>query len=229
MSNQEKNLIKPKQILKKSKKVKQHPMTNKNINKNKLTADELTLVIADMINSNKYTDDEINDVICGKNEPPNIDILNKNKKKIIDTNGIKPDDPVIKNMTTAAKLDVKQCSACGKIFSKELITKSDNICWHCYFWMNYDIKFRAVCDGPENVTIAEYILKCHEEHDETKCTKFSSYKECFLCDYKFKRPILCIKDEHLLKPKKEETNNKNDISDTILIRKSDTKKHTVVI
>ena len=84
-----------------------------------------------------------------------------------------------------------------------MITKNDKSCWHCFFWMNYEIHMRPYSDGPEGLTIVEYILKCHEEHDASTCTKHTERGGCFLCEHKLSFPILCVKDEHLLKPKEE--------------------------
>lgn len=188
---------------------------NNDIN-NEPSQNQLTQIIADMISSNKYSEDEINDVICGKKIPPEIiGKLQVNiKKQNIDTVGVEINDPIIKSMTRDDKLSIKQCSMCARCFNKDMITCNDEICWHCYFWMNYDIDKRPICDGPEGMTIVQYILKCHEEHDTNNCPKFSAYNNCFLCDYKLDHPILCVQNEELLKSQSSEPEkvNTNELS-----------------
>jgi hypothetical protein len=166
--------------------------------------EQITQAIADMISSDKYTEEYINDVISGKKLPPGLEYdMNKTVNQMT-TNGLEMQSDEIKLMSYENKKKLTQCSGCARCYNSDMITRNDQLCWHCFFWMNYDINARPFCDGNEGLTIVQYILKCHEEHNEHICTKHTEHGGCFLCEYKLSIPILCVKDEHLLVPEKEE-------------------------
>ena len=209
--------------------IKETDIKQNNIINDEPTQDQITQAIADMINSDKYTEDEINDVICGKKLPPNIKMPENKNKTRINTVGIEINDPLIKTMPLAEKAKLKQCSMCARVFTLDMITRNDETCWHCYFWMNYDIDKRPTCDGPEGLTIVQYILKCHEEHDSNNCVKAASYGDCFLCDYKLGRPILMVRDEKLLDEQKEPEQPKAVVDDLSTKTENKFKKITISI
>jgi hypothetical protein len=95
---------------------------------------------------------------------------------------------------------VHSCVYCNKIYTADMIMDihdiNDKSCWHCFFWMNYDISMRKTCDGAMGLTIADYILKCTDDHVIEGCIRMSDVGGCFLCEYKLGLPILSIKDGH---------------------------------
>lgn len=86
-----------------------------------------------------------------------------------------------------------QCGMCLYFYNPDHITSymGEKACYHCLFFINYDVTLRNDVDGIYGTTIADYILKYSESHDETKCTRSES---CFLCDFNNKKQIINIID-----------------------------------
>jgi len=123
----------------------------------------------------------------------------------LSTEGVKEHDVAYSKLSYAARKTLQYCEMCGKYYSGDMMVadgkknKDDGSnCWHCFFWLNYDINNRPVCDGVFGMTIVEYVLKCHDEHNIASCTRRSDHGGCFLCEYKMDFPIIEIRDGHLL-------------------------------
>jgi hypothetical protein len=131
----------------------------------------------------------------------------------VSTEGITHNDMAYSKLGVSANL-LKYCEMCGKFYSDDMIcytgldkesllkNKKQNddgtMCWHCFFWLNYDVSNRSVSDGVYGMTIAEYVLKCKDEHNTETCTRRTQHGGCFLCEYLLEFPIIDIRDAHLL-------------------------------
>lgn len=85
-----------------------------------------------------------------------------------------------------SSVKLSQCEVCQKIYSvnsngEPMVNSINglNSCWHCLFWMNYDLTARSNVDGVYGKTIAEYIIDCRDSHDPINCSRVGA---CFLCD-----------------------------------------------
>jgi hypothetical protein len=142
--------------------------------------------------------------ISAKNKIPqnikhNSKIYSKSKLDFITTDGVVNDGSHIIR-ADLLKL-VHDCTYCLKRYNSDMIVDihdNEKMCWHCFFWMNYDISLRNNCDGTMGLTIADYVLKCSDEHKMDKCTRRTDNGGCFLCEYKLEMPILSIKDGYKL-------------------------------
>ena len=91
-----------------------------------------------------------------------------------------------------------QCNMCAKYYNNELKVIYDNTklddtsCYHCYYWIHYDVSNRLTMDGLYGLSIFDYIISCKDQHNPESCTRLNS---CFLCDYLNNKPITNIKDE----------------------------------
>jgi hypothetical protein len=133
-------------------------------------------------------------------------------KKILDidekilSEGI-DDIEYIKKDINFHKYIFKNCTYCFKFYDLEMIADSyadEIMCWHCFFWINHDISLRKNCDGTLGMTVVDYIKKCHEVHDTTKCKRQTDQGGCFLCEYKVGMKITDIKDIYKLYPEEEQ-------------------------
>lgn len=103
----------------------------------------------------------------------------------ITTDGIT--DQQLSNLCSEEKKNIKKCGFCFKNYKINMIVDVDTdeiMCWHCLFWLNYAPDVRKQVDGNLGMTIAEYILQCHEYHNVDNCTKKTDQGGCFLCEYK---------------------------------------------
>jgi len=84
-----------------------------------------------------------------------------------------------------------QCSYCQKFYSNTQqpkmftteFSEGEPVCFHCIFWMNYDVSSRPHVDGVYGMTIVEYVMECKDSHDKATCTRNSDAGGCLLCDY----------------------------------------------
>ena len=105
------------------------------------------------------------------------------------------------------KKHLKQCTFCNKYFKNDMIitdpqnkykVATDSECFHCLYWMNYQIPVRNQVDGKYGIGIADYIMKCKDVHELDKCTRNSDSGGCFLCEYNLGLPITDIKELYKL-------------------------------
>lgn len=90
-----------------------------------------------------------------------------------------------------------QCMYCQKFYYKALggmmtydfDPSGEGVCYHCIFWINYNIDTRPMVDGAFGKTIVEYIVECKDSHDKESCTRDSAEGGCFLCDCLNGKPI----------------------------------------
>lgn len=84
----------------------------------------------------------------------------------------------------------KQCSLCARVFGDEMVTENvetgENNCYHCIYWLNYDVSRRPFVDGLYNLSIVDYIIKCRDSHKIDMC---KSTGQCVVCDYLQDLPI----------------------------------------
>lgn len=139
-------------------------------------------------------------------------------KKYIDTNGMNAD------LYASLKLNcpsVVLCGYCQKYYMSDMVIKTYDaeddddlsVCWHCYFWMNYDKSMRSVCDGFKGVKIVDYILKCSPDHIPDKCKRHTIKGGCFLCEHLSGIKIEDIKDSDKLYSSKNDEIVISDILD----------------
>jgi hypothetical protein len=86
--------------------------------------------------------------------------------------------------------NVKQCKLCTKYYKYGMIIKTENekMCQHCFFMLNYDEEKRLEIDKKyidQGYCVAMYISECSDNHNFTECKR----SNCYLCDYKNKKPI----------------------------------------
>jgi len=101
------------------------------------------------------------------------------------------------NMQYNKQIQMVQCSYCQKFYHKsqqpKMITmefsEGEPVCFHCIFWMNYDVSTRPQVDGVYGMTIVEYVVECKDFHDKALCTRNSDAGGCLLCDYLNGMPI----------------------------------------
>ena len=148
----------------------------------------------------------------------NNDILNEDQNNAISlsTNGFLYDDDNYKNLAHATKKKIILCDICEKLYMGDMII--DIICYHCFFWLNYDVSLRNNADDTNHLTIVEYIIKCKDDHDTSKCTRNTDKGGCFLCDYKLGIPIIDIKNAKLIYEEEEKDIiiENDDITDDII-------------
>ena len=126
---------------------------------------------------------------------------------LLSTNGFLEDDINYKKLAYVTKKTLKSCGMCGKLYTNDMIIYiNDNelTCYHCFFWINYDLSLRDIADNTVHLTIAEYVLKCKDDHDITLCTRHINHG-CFLCEYKTGFSIINIKNAKLIYEETEET------------------------
>lgn len=93
-----------------------------------------------------------------------------------------------------------QCTYCLKFYNKNISPKmittefadGEPTCFHCIFWMNYDMNTRSNVDGVYGMTILEYVMECKDVHDKSSCTRNSVAGGCFVCDYFNKVPFVNV-------------------------------------
>jgi hypothetical protein len=105
----------------------------------------------------------------------------KDQKKITMTEGI---DPTVFYNMNLINFFPSQCEYCTKIFNAKdklviILEDNTNMCYHCLFWINYDLTVRKSVDGTYGKTIVEYIIDCKDAHNSSKCVRMGA---CFLCD-----------------------------------------------
>jgi hypothetical protein len=125
----------------------------------------------------------------------------------ITTDGIYNTSEAYANLSNNQRAKLVICDFCTKCYEPDVVFKDDPeniLCWHCFFWMNYDINKRADCDGTQGVTIVDYILKCGDKHKFQECTRNSDHGGCFLCEYKNGLEIENIKQKEKLYGDKNE-------------------------
>ena len=89
------------------------------------------------------------------------------------------------------------CSFCQKYYGKGVYDDQTNtykdsmltaefdgngemVCYHCLYTINYNPPdARINFDGAFGLTVYDYIIKCKDYHDKSKCEK----DECYLCDF----------------------------------------------
>jgi len=167
---------------------------NIEINKNNYE-DNYDVEVNDNYNENDDTDDDA--------EINNCDEDNDNKNnEILSTDGISENDINYKKLKYVIKKTLKKCDMCGKKYTDDMIidiTNNDEYtCYHCFFWINYDLSLRDIADNAVNITIAEYILKCKDDHNIALCTRHTEHGGCFLCEYKSGFPIINIRNSTLI-------------------------------
>jgi hypothetical protein len=167
-------------------------------------------------NENEQNNQE-NNIYHGSDYGSDYEIDNKNDENenieqtntiSLSTNGFLEDDINYKKLAYATKKTLKMCEMCGKKYTNDMIidiTNNDLTCYHCFFWINYDLSLRDIADNTVHLTIAEYILKCKDEHDITLCTRHTTHGGCFICEYKSGFPIINIKNSKLIYEETEET------------------------
>lgn len=158
-------------------------------------------------NNSGWGDEEVDDTTHDveintddDNMPELVDDENKDVEmdKSLLINGVTYDE--LKTLPYNKQNQLAQCNYCLKFYKKEnphkMITTdfsdSETICFHCIFWMNYDVDVRATVDGVYGMTILEYIMECKDDHDKTTCTKNSDAGGCFLCDYLNNVPLVNV-------------------------------------
>lgn len=134
----------------------------------------------------KHNDDSDND-----NVKLNVDDKNNKDIKIgmLSTEGVVEGSNEYNKLSHDFKNTLKRCSTCEKVFSSDMISNPNDDyeqlnCWHCFFWINYDSSLRSQCDGTYGLTIADYVVKCRDDHSYDKCTRKSDNGGCFLCEHK---------------------------------------------
>jgi hypothetical protein len=198
----------------------------------------LPTLVPQIIKENIESEEEINDNEEEEQEeqevielPPILSNETQSHIKDITTDGFMETDPIYHKLTRAELHSLGKCTYCGKFYNNDMIqnpymTMEEFLCWHCYFWMNHDVSIREMADGPGGMTIADYILKCDEQHEQSKCVRNNDGGGCFLCEHKAGLDIPKIKDgykvnksevKQLQKPVIIENNNINECQDEVKI------------
>lgn len=138
-----------------------------------------------------------------KSPKPQKPIFDINK---VDTEGISPELGAY--LSNGLKKILKGCNTCNKWFKEDMMVKFKDInaesqCYHCLYWLNYLPNVRKQVDGAYGLSIAEYILKCKDNHNQPTCKRGGDYGGCFLCEAILGIPITDIKDAHKLNPNNE--------------------------
>ena len=128
------------------------------------------------------------------NFPDQVQIEEYNKEDIeqdksMYINGIMYED--YKKLPHHKQVNSVQCSYCQKFYNNTQqpkmftteFSEGEPVCFHCIFWMNYDIASRPHVDGVYGMTIVEYVMECKDLHDKATCTRNSDAGGCLLCDY----------------------------------------------
>lgn len=139
-----------------------------------------------------FLNDNVNNNVNNKIDN---NINNKEDNVLISTEGISEEDNIVSNYVRSKNL--KKCDVCQRYYSLDMIVDPeglDSMCWHCLFWMNYDITCRKDVDGNLGMCIADYIYKCEKDHNMEICTKRTDQGGCFLCEYKLGYILSDIKD-----------------------------------
>jgi len=140
------------------------------------------------------------------NTVPGINKPFKMKQPDITTNGI--DASQIVNTFPSSviqSMGIKTCDTCGKYFKQDMLAylyDEHPICYHCIFFLHYDLNSRQVVDGVVGKKIVEYIIECQDDHECTKCSRQGN--SCLICDHK-----LGIEIEGILNPELLYGNSKN--------------------
>ena len=109
-------------------------------------------------------------------------------------------------VANTGKIPLAQCDTCGKYYAKQgtnsMMTyeymEGQPVCFHCMFWMNYDVTTRGNVDGVFGKTIVGYILQCKDYHDKITCTRHTNNGGCFLCDYLNGAPVEGVIESDML-------------------------------
>lgn len=112
-------------------------------------------------------------------ETENFDIKN-NSDEYIFNNGLTENE--FQTCDSSKTINLNQCMYCTKYYPQELVIiyNSDNVCYHCLFYINYDISTRDSVDGVYGLTISEYVINYRNTHDINNCPRDGV--GCFLCD-----------------------------------------------
>jgi hypothetical protein len=106
--------------------------------------------------------------------------------------------------------NLKECTTCSRFFnSDDLFPLEENLCIHCFFWLNYSIENRHIADiaySDFDIDIPNYILKYKNKHVMNPCPK-SGVGSCFLCDYNNNIIIENINKKNLLGYSNKNVNN----------------------
>lgn len=117
-----------------------------------------------------------------------------------------PKEYLTEGSPTQLSGDMMACTFCQRYYAEDMFDPEDLMddgmmdmlsCWHCFFWMNYEPKLRSQCDGVKSgMTIANYILKCRNNHVTAQCKRKTNIGGCFLCEHLEGFPIVDIIDGH---------------------------------
>lgn len=143
-----------------------------------------------LVNEENYSDEE-----------PEVPVpVGTHNMIVLTTEGLKETDLEYSKLSNATKKTLKFCDMCEKFYSNDMIGENNEAanCWHCFYWMNYDLACRPISDGVYGLSIAEYVLKCKDDHDISTCTRRSDHGGCFVCEFLMGFPIIDIKDAFLL-------------------------------
>jgi hypothetical protein len=154
-------------------------------------------------------DDDNNDDMPGLEAEVEDSKLSGNNDTDDNTEGVSFQSNQYYKLGSQAAKKLKLCNTCGKLYENDMVNvnvfdekdpdKNDIICWHCLFWMNYEIKMRKEVDGLYGMKIVDYILKCKDNHNVDSCTRKSDSGGCHLCEYLCGFPITDVKDSFKLK------------------------------
>ena len=106
---------------------------------------------------------------------------------------------------------LRQCHICNKYYKLDMMGTEnhkdkddkgkdnfDEICWHCYYWINYAPDVRNKVDGKNGHYIVDYIQKCKDIHELDKCSRNTNSGGCLLCEFNMGLPIVDIKNYNKL-------------------------------
>lgn len=137
----------------------------------------------------------------------------------VTTDGIEDTDKSYALLPYNVKKKLKRCDLCGKYFNDDMVlqmAEDDIQCWHCFFWLNYDVSKRVEVDGTYGITIVEYIIKCKDSHEQDKCKRNTDSGGCYLCEYLFGGDITDIKDRELIYGDEDHEDDNFDDEDIII-------------
>lgn len=138
-----------------------------------------------------------------KNNKSSDPEIHENINNII-TEGLNHSD--YKKMSKDKISNLAMCSNCQKYYNTDFfvaLENDDDICQHCFFWINYDEDSRLNIDKKYSnfgITVANYVITCHQNHNFETCTRRTDTGGCLLCDYKLGIPIQNILNPELLYP-----------------------------
>lgn len=127
---------------------------------------------------------------------------------LITTEGILINDIV--NIPNEIADGLQLCYLCKKYYNEDMVIYDNNEepqCHHCMFWLNYSEERRTVIDGYNGIYIADYILRCKDNHIQDKCIRQTDSGGCFICEYKSGIEIDNIKYNYKLYSYKENNSN----------------------